>query len=485
MENCAEDVRQRAREAQSDWRLVPVRQRVQMVRRLREAIVRRMDEISTTIAQETGRLPLEVLINEFVPTLEFLRYYEKTAPRLLRSERRHSPYPLFSGCESWVEYQPYGVVLVIGPWNLPLQLVLVPAVTALLAGNAVIVKPSELAPQTGSWIGRLLDEAGCPSGLCQIVNGGADAGQALVESQPDLIFFTGSLAVGREIAQRAAEMLVPVKLELGGKDPMVVFSDADLVRAAEAAVYAGTVNAGQLCVSIERIYVEKTVFDEFLGILQARLRSLQPDCERSPVINTRQLERIKRQVKEALSAGGTCVEEVPEDGLRYGPVLISMTGNSGSLMQEETFGPVLPVHPFADEAEALRLANDSEYGLNASVWSGDENRARRFASKLQTGNCFINNASFNIGNPDLPFGGAKQSGLGVYHGPEGLRSFCRPQSVMLDRKNARELYWYPFTPKLEEALRAFVQMRHGAAAPLDKLKALWRLLPEVLRRRRS
>jgi acyl-CoA reductase-like NAD-dependent aldehyde dehydrogenase len=455
----------RARKAQHDLRDLSVARRLQAMRQLRSEITARIDPIVDLVVEETGKPPVEALGGEILATLEIIRYHEKHAARILRPEKRPTPWFLGGG-RSRVEYPPHGVAAIFSPWNYPFHLALAPLVTALAAGNAVILKPSEVTPRTTELILELMGICGLPADSVQALQGGPEAGEALIEAQPDFIFFTGSTATGRKVMASAAKHLIPVELELGGKDPMIVFDDAPLDRAIEAAVHGAFAASGQWCVSIERLYVQQGTADEFTQHLVERTKQLRigtsQDSDVGRITTQAQLDIIKSHYDDAIAKGATALTPWESDGLFLKPIILTDVTPDMRVLTEETFGPILPLIPFAHEEDAIRLANESPYGLNASVWTLDRTRAHRVASTLDTGNCAINDCCKNIANPHLPFGGVKQSGFGRYHGPEGLRAFTRPKSILIKyTRTPRDRNWFPYTGKTYTALSRILCFLHG------------------------
>lgn len=359
---------------------------------------------------------------------------------------------------------PRGVVLVISPWNYPLQLAIVPMISALASGNTVILKPSEVTPLVGKCIEDLFAKAGFPEGVVQVAHGGKEVGAAFTDGSPDYIFFTGSVRTGKIIQESAAKRLIPTTLELGGKDPMIVFADANLKRAAKGAAWAAFTNSGQVCMSAERLYVERKVYNEFLALLKNEVEGLTQGADENSDIGSMtfpsQIQIVKEQLEEALSRGAVLETGIqPQDwkeGMFLPPTVVTNVVQDMKIIQEEAFGPLLPVIPFDTEEEAVSLANDSIYGLNASVWSLDLLKARRVAGKLISGAVVINDAIITVANHGLPFGGAKQSGIGRYHGDAGLRIFCHEKAIIEDsgRKN-NEIQWYPYKGKYPLFLKLF------------------------------
>ncbi len=438
----------RARKAFVDWADQSHSARAGHLKELKRVLVANADRIAETVAAETGKHPDDALITEVAVAGAITDYLRRRAGHLLQPDRR-SALP-FLGAKAWVEYHPRGVAGVIAPWNYPFSLPFGPTLNALAAGCTVVLKPSEVTPLSGALVGELIEEAGFPAGVVQVCQGAAETGAAVVEAA-DVVSFTGSPGVARKVAAKAAEDLTPVIMELGGKDAMLVLDDADLTRAARAAVWGGLVNAGQTCISVERVYVVDGVYDRFLGELRNALRPVNAgsgdNADIGPIIHGPQLDVVQRHVDDAVARGAT----VLAGGARKGgpgrffePTLLVDVDHTMEVMKEETFGPVLAVMRVPDEETAVELANDSKYGLHGSVWTGDAGRGRRVASAMDTGTVAINNCLVNYGMSDLPFGGIGESGYGSNNGPEGLRAFCYPKAVSQARlKLSRELWWYP------------------------------------------
>jgi acyl-CoA reductase-like NAD-dependent aldehyde dehydrogenase len=472
-----EDRAERARRAGAVWAQSTFKERADCLSRLRNLLVEEMDDIAASLTALTGKPPVEAVMTEIIPAVENLRYLEKNLARFLAPEKRPTPFS-FQHSSSRVERSPWGWVLILSPWNYPFQLSLVPMATALAAGNAVIMKPSELSTEVGKRIDDLFQRVGFPKDVVAVVSGDGQTGQKLIDAKPDLIFLTGGVETGKKVMAAAAGHLIPVVLELGGKDPMIVFEDAPFDRAVEGAVYGAFCNAGQVCVSIERLYVQEGLHDKFVAALVARTNALRigstMDDDMGPLTNPRQADIINRHIDDALQKGARLRTERWARGPLMGPVVLTNTNHTMAVMSEETFGPVLPVMSFKTEEEAIALANDSRFGLNASVWTRDLDRGRRVVSRLVVGNCVVNDVLKNIGNPHLPFGGIKQSGFGRYHGPEGLRTFTYEKSVMVNRGTApRELNWFPFNRTVYENLRIYLHMSFLKKPLLAKLKGLW------------
>ncbi len=456
--------------AQSEWQKISVGDRVDFLEELEDIIVEKMDKIIETIKIETGKVEQEALTSDILPTLRMIRYYKKNAAKILEREKRSTPLLAFES-HAYVDYFPRGTVAIISPWNYPFQLAAVPVITAITAGNAAILKPSELTPQTGKLISDLFLKLNMvPENLLQVLQGPGRVGAEMIDNNPDMIFFTGSNATGKKIMKQAAERLIPLELELGGKDPLIVLKDADLERASEGAAYGAFTNTGQLCVSVERAYVHESAVERFIRLVKKRGEKISWESHSSspdygPFIHPGQKEKVVNLIHDAIEQGAELIGELPGEGREnnfFPPLILKNVDHSMKIMEEEIFGPVLPVMSFTNEEEALEYASDSRFGLNASIWSQDTGRAERLAEQLETGNCMINDVIRNVGNPSLPFGGVKESGMGRYHGPEGLKKFSNTRSIMTNRsKSKRELNWFPFSEDLVKKLKDFVATFYG------------------------
>ncbi|GAB2443319.1 aldehyde dehydrogenase family protein [Nocardia tengchongensis] len=458
----------RARAAQSGWAARDVGERAAILRAAIEVIVARRSEIAETVRAETGKPLVEALGVEIVPACDFLNYWTTRARRSLRPHRQRLHGYLRPTKKLYIHYQPLGVVGVITPWNAPFVLTLNPVVQALLAGNSVVFKPSEVTPESGAWVARVLHEAGVPEDVVQALRGDGETGAALVNSRIDKVCFTGSVGTGRKIATACAERLLPCTLELGGKDAMIVCADADLERAAAGAVYLSMFNTGQVCMSVERIYVVDAVADEFIALVTrkaAEVRYGPGDTDLGPLFWDRQLDIVARHVDDAKSKGA----EIPVggaagtgEGLFFQPTVVVNADHGMDLMTEETFGPVAAIMRVRDEEEAIRLANDSRYGLSGSVFTKDAAKARRIAARLTTGSVVHNDAAVIYGVPEAPFGGRKESGVGHVNGTDALRGFAHAQPILLDRwQPTRESIWYPYSEKTIRDLDGLLRYGFG------------------------
>jgi acyl-CoA reductase-like NAD-dependent aldehyde dehydrogenase len=461
----------RAREAFREWSALPFAARLDHVLAVRDLLVDRLDPVVDVICRETGKLEVEALAAEVLATCELIEHYRKHGERALRPEKVPVG-ALLPHKRAWRTYEPMGVVGVISPWNYPLTLAMTPVVSALLAGNTAVLKPSEVTPLVGLEIGKLFAEVGADRGhpdLVQVVTGGGGTGDALVRVGVQKVAFTGSVRTGKLVMAAAAETLTPVLLELGGKDPMIVCDDADLERAASGAVWGAFMNAGQTCMAVERVYVHDAVHDRFADLVADRARAVRvgrgPGHDIGSMSFAPQLETVERHVADARAKGARVLtggRRVPDRaGLWYEPTVLVDVDHSMEVMRSETFGPVLPIMRVSGDDEAVRLANDSRYGLNSSVWSADDRRAEEIARAIEAGNVCINDCLVSYAVAGLPYGGVKESGIGRVHGVDGLRAFCNVKSVLAGRVDLRrELQWFPLPRGVAGALRRLVRLRY-------------------------
>ncbi len=472
--NTASDVREAlegARRAQVGWGELPLTERVRYMERALEILLARQDEFVQTIIAESGKAQTEALMIEIFAACDALRYFSRRALEVLTPEKRS-----MHGVLSWtkrlrVVYRPLGVVGVISPWNGPFILSLNPTVQALIAGNAVLLKPSEVTPGSGALVGKLFEEAGLPEGVLTVLQGDGETGAALVESGVDKITFTGSVGTGRKVAVACAERLVPCTLELGGKDPMIVCGDADMDKAAAGAVAGAIFNTGQYCCGTERIYVVDAVADIFIEKVVERVGALRQGCEGEFDVGAmfwpRQLELVEAHVQDAVAKGARALvggRRNPDlKGLYYEPTVLVDVTHDMLIMTDETFGPVLPIMRVKDEAEALRMANDTDFGLSANVWSRDVSRAETLAARVNSGSVCVNDMAMAYGVLEAPFGGRKNSGLGQVNGDEGLRSYCFAQSIVTDRLGGKiTSTHYPYSLEKDEGMKKFMRFLWGS-----------------------
>jgi acyl-CoA reductase-like NAD-dependent aldehyde dehydrogenase len=464
----------RARTAQARWAALTVAERVRALRPLRRLIAQRMDQIIDVISSEVGKPPMDALAGDLMVTLEQLRFYERHAHGILRPRTVGAPWPFYIGTRFVEINEPCGVVLVFAPWNYPLQLSVVPAATALFAGNAVLLKCSEHTPRTVGLIEELFLAAGLPTGLVQVSCEPPEEASALLEAGPDFVFFTGSSRNGRAIAAKAGTLAIPCVMELGGKDPALVFNSCNLGRTVSGLAYGAFLNTGQACIGSKRIYVQQPIFDEFLRLFLERVALLRTgttvESDLGPILLETVRQSLQEQVRDAVARGATLHTGVRADGDAITPAILTGVPADAALLMDESFGPAVCVAPFRSEGEAIALANASTFALSASVWTGDKAQARRVALQLDCGSCVINDVIRSIGNPHAAFGGNKASGYGRYHGAEGLRAFSRTKTIMTAYLLRRtEVHWFPFGQRTFAQVRAVLRLRHCGGL-LEKIK---------------
>jgi succinate-semialdehyde dehydrogenase/glutarate-semialdehyde dehydrogenase len=473
----AEEVRRvvaRARAAQPAWGALSFDERAAYMRRAMKVLLRRQEELIDVIVRETGRSRVETIMMEMFAACDSLAYYAKHAKRILAD--RKEPLHLLKTKKMIVTYKPLGVVGIITPWNGPFILALNPTVQALMAGNAVVLKPSEVTPFSGRLVGELFAEAGLPRDVLQILEGDGETGAALVDGGVDKISFTGSVRTGRKVGEACGRNLIPCTLELGGKDPMVVCADADLERAANGAVFGAFMNTGQYCCSTERVYVVEPVADELTRRVVEKVKALkqgkQGDFDLGPMIWPNQLDVIERHMADAVKRGAKVLaggkRNTALGPLFYEPTVLADVTHDMLVMKEETFGPILPIARVRDEEEALRLANDSTYGLCANVWTKDEAKAIALAKRIDAGSVCVNDCAVTYGAAEAPFGGRKASGVGQVNGEAGLRGYCYATPILIERFGPKEEpIWYPYTADKGRMLQRVMKWVWGT--PLGRL----------------
>jgi acyl-CoA reductase-like NAD-dependent aldehyde dehydrogenase len=467
------DLARRGRAAQPGWEAYGFEGRAQIMRRMQKWLMDNQERVIETIMSETGKTYEDAEFAEIAYTANAFGFWARNAASYLADERVRSSQVLVKGKKLILRYRPLGLVGVIGPWNYPLTNSFGDCIPALMAGNSVILKPSEVTPLTSLLAAEGLRDCGMPADVFQVATGRGETGAALTQ-HVDMIMFTGSTRTGRKVAQAAAERLIPCSLELGGKDPMIVLSDADLERAANLAVYYSMQNAGQTCISIERVYVEAPAYDEFVAKVSQKMGALRVGAPHGPgsvevgaITFPPQLDTIEDHVGDAVAkgarvlAGGHRVES--GGGRFYAPTLLVDVDHSMKIMTEETFGPTLPIMKVRDAEEAVRLANESQYGLGASVFSRDTARGEELARRLQAGAANVNDALINYTVLELPMGGAKASGLGSRHGATGIRKYCAQQAIVVTPRLAlkREVHMFPYKARTTRMIGRLFKFMYG------------------------
>jgi acyl-CoA reductase-like NAD-dependent aldehyde dehydrogenase len=465
----------RARVAQPEWQALGYEGRARILRRMQRWMLDNAESVIGTICAETGKPYEDAQIAEVGYGASAFQFWAKAAPKYLADDRVRSSSVFVKGKRLMVRYEPLGLVGVIGPWNYPLTNGFGDCIPALAAGNSVLLKPATATPLTSLLLAEGLTACGLPDGVLQCVTGyGGEVGDALIDSV-DMVMFTGSTETGRKVAIRAAERLIPVSLELGGKDPMIVLADADVERAANHAAYYSMFNCGQTCISIERCYVEAPVYDEFVAKVVGKVNALRQgppagagSVDIGSLTVAGQVEIVEGHVRDAVVKGaqirtGGHRGHSGQAGHWFEPTVLTDVTHQMDCMREETFGPTLPIMKVADAEEAIRLANDSEYGLSAVVFSRNIQRAEALGRRVRTGAVTINDALVNYTALELPMGGAKPaSGLGSRHGPGGIRKYCRQQSLLISRFHPhRDPHMHPYRASRTRLLGRLLKVLYG------------------------
>jgi succinate-semialdehyde dehydrogenase/glutarate-semialdehyde dehydrogenase len=453
----------RARKAQPSWAATSMKSRRQIIEKALRLVLERQDEIIDTVVAETGKARTDAMSMEVFSVADSLCYYAKNAEKFLQSRKRKVHGILGIMKQLRIVYKPLGVVGLITPWNGPFVLVMNQAVQAILAGNTVVAKGSEVTPYSAKLAETILNDAGLPEGVLQVLLGDGETGAAIVRGGVDKVSFTGSVATGRKVAEACASQLIPCTLELGGNDAMIVCADADLDRAADGAWLGSCMNTGHYCCGTERIYVVAEVYDEFLRLIMEKGQHLKQGSQHGwaedvgAVFWDRQMAIIEAHVEDARAKGANILmggrrnPDLP--GLYYEPTVVTEVSNDMDIMIHETFGPILCIQKVANEDEALALANDSEFGLNGNVWTKDKDKGYRLATAIDTGSCSVNDMAVSYGIPAAPFGGKKNSGLGQVNGKKGLRGYCHEMPIVVDRFGGKMQNAYPNNIESAEGMK--------------------------------
>lgn len=484
----------RARAAQPGWAAQPLAVRVRVLRRFHECLYRRRLEVAAALTRENGKPAAEALGSEIAIALDFAQFYAKRAPGFLRAPWVNAQPLAMKRKRVRVEHDPFGVIGVISPWNYPFMLSAAIALPALVTGNAVLLKPSEFTPYSGQLLQELFDEAGVPAGVFAVLQGDGATGASLCDAAVDKIFFTGSVATGRKVAVRCAERLIPCSLELGGSDPAIVLADADIQHAASGIAWGRFSNAGQTCVAPKRVFVEAAAYDAFVAALAKTVNGLRvgagsnADSDVGPVIRSDAVATLTAQYANAIVLGANVAARASDaaasGGNYFTPTVLTDVAPDSRVLTEETFGPLLPVVKVRDADEAVALANASEFGLSASVWTRDSAKGAALARRLEVGTVAVNDAIIVAGMADVPHGGVKNSGIGRTHGMAGLEECVRTKATVVDRfPSWRQAWWFGYSSSHLSGVDAYVRFAHGRGV-MERLAALPGFLRFVFQPRR-
>ncbi len=454
-------------QVQPFWAELSLADRARYMRRAAAEIVDNVDELAQLLSQEQGKPITEAYSMELTPTIDALHWVAKNGQRFLADEKVPLTQPFLMGKKARWHYKPLGVVGVIAPWNYPWTIPLGEIAIALMAGNGVVFKPASLTCLIGQKIEEIFSAAGLPEGLLRTIHGGGAVGNALVESSVKKVFFTGSEGVGKQIGIQCAEQMKGSVLELGGKDAMVVLSDANIDHAIQGALWGGFANGGQTCSGVERVYVMHDVADRFIAGVVAGAKKLRVgdpsrwDTELGPMTSDDQYELVKELVDDAVKHGATlhCGGPTSVDGLPgnfYAPAVLTGVNHGMRIMQEEIFGAVVPIVTVDTEEEAIRLANDSEFGLGASVWTADRRKGNEIAGRLEAGSVWINDHLFTHGMCECSWGGVKNSGTGRSHSKWGFYECVEIQQQLYNPQRLTDMWWFPYEETVGPSIRATV-----------------------------
>ncbi|MGE0550063.1 MAG: aldehyde dehydrogenase family protein [Kofleriaceae bacterium] len=461
---------ERAKLAQKAWAATPIETRCKRVLKFAEVLMSRAEEVIDVIVRENGKTRLEALGMEVILVADLVRYFAKHAPEMLAPEP--VTLHLLKHRSSYLHFVPRGVVGVIAPWNFPFSIPIGETMMALIAGNAVVLKPSEVTPLIALKARELYLASELPADLFQVVTGRGATGAALIDSGINYCVFTGSVATGKKVAAACGERLIPCTLELGGKAPVVVCADADLDRAAQAITWGGFANSGQICASVERVYAVDRIHDALVERVIENAKRLRQgdggsdaDVDVGAMAWEQQVAVVEKLVDGAVAQGATVAiggGRAAGPGMFFEPTVLTGCRQEMDVMRKEIFGPVIPIMRVADEEEAVKLANDSHLGLLAYVFTRDRDRGKRLAERIEAGTVMVNDVLNTYGCPETPWGGVKQSGIGRTHSAQGLRDLCETRHVNYDRVAVpREVWWYPYKQATFKALLQGAKLLFG------------------------
>ncbi|MCL2144719.1 MAG: aldehyde dehydrogenase family protein [Endomicrobia bacterium] len=444
---------------------ISVTKRAAMFKKLRQEIIDNLDNIVSVICKETGKVKIEPLSSDVFPSLGTLNYFMENLEENLKEKTFKS-----DGDTCKVKYKPAGAAFIIAPWNFPFLLAFVPVLNAVAAGCSVILKPSEITPKTGKIIEDLFRKAGFPRHTVQCVYGGADVVQTAIRQKPARVLFTGSTKAGKEIGKLCGELLIPAVLELGGKAPVIICADADLQRTANAVAYGAFINNGQICVAMSRVFVDAKIKEKFVKFLLKNAANIKLGRDYGKLAQPERIPYLKALIDDAVRKGAKIIFKGEKSEEFLSPVILDGVTPEMRIFREECFAPVLCLKSFTSEKEAVALANDSCYGLAASVWSKDLNKAEKIADLLNAGSIGVNEWIKGVADPGLPFGGMKDSGYGRYHCEEGVRFFSGKISYLIsESKNTSEVNWLPYEPEMYEDFKTVIMLLLGVKKMSSKV----------------
>ncbi len=458
----------RARKAQRDWATKSFDERAEVLWRLVDQFVARQDEIIDLVVKETGKARAEAISMEVMAPCMQISHYAKNASKYLKTKKTRASGVMRFTKKVTLVYQPLGVVGLITPWNGPVALSANPLAQAIMAGNAVVHKPSEVTPFSAALLKEMTVAAGFPEDLYQVIQGDGATGASLIDAGVDKVSFTGSVATGRKVGEACGRNLIPVTLELGGKDAMIVCRDADLDRAADGAVRGSFFNTGHFCCGTERVYVPESIYEPFVAKVVAQTKTLkqtdQGGGDVGAVFWDKQMDIIEAHIADAKARGARVLVGGERNrslsGYFFPPTVVVDVDHEMDIMTKETFGPIVAIQKVRDEEEALALANDSRYGLSGNIWTTDLAKGEALGERLVTGSVSVNDISVTYGVPEAPFGGLKESGVGQVNGEVGIRGYCHLHPIITDTgKKAQG--GYPYTPESEAGMQKMIKTVFG------------------------
>jgi acyl-CoA reductase-like NAD-dependent aldehyde dehydrogenase len=468
------EIMRSAHAARFGWATLSLAERSAKLRALRDRMMASRNELADTVVRESGKPRVEALFADVFVSLDSAEYWAREAAGALRTRRVPHHSTAAKAKAGYLVHDPLGVMAIISSWNYPLAIPLSQIIPAVVAGNAVVCKTSDFTPQCGALIERLFMDAGFPKSLVTVIQGGGEVGQALIDAQPDKVMFTGSVATGRRVAEQCAKNLIPSVLELGGKDAMIVLADANLDVASGAAVWGSYTNCGQVCLSVERLFVEESVAKKFMALCVEKTNKLRlgpgndPCTDVGPLIRPQHVQRMRDLIDDAVSRGAKVMcggHARPDLGPNFfEPTVIVNVDSAMKLFQEETFGPILAVQTVHDAEEAVTRANDSPFALAASVWTSNRKRGEAIARRLRAGAVMVNDAISYFGIAEAPHGGCGASGWGRTHGKAGLLEMVQTKYIDVDRlPRSEKPWWYRYGTDLERAADAFLQFEFSGS----------------------